>query len=111
VGYIDDAIDKQFQTTREGQKLFCPWHSSRGYLVPSDKQYARLRRGQLLWLKLGMPVVGFTAFFIFNYTYYLTRSSWTGLAMFFVLLGFYVACWSLWVHAQCRGLKKRYEND
>jgi len=56
--YIDRAIGGQLYTSEEGRKLFFPWKSfwdssHTGYIVPSAKEYARIRRGMSLWLRLG----------------------------------------------------------
>ncbi|MEW6113145.1 MAG: hypothetical protein AB1664_13530 [Thermodesulfobacteriota bacterium] len=111
MGYIGRAIDEQFKTTEDGRKLFFPWKwfwpwkSYRGYILCSDKEYERLRRGESLWLKVGQPSALLAAFLIHNVTESATGSFWMGFVMFFVSFIPFAVSHLLWLHTQCRGMK------
>ncbi|MBI4965536.1 MAG: hypothetical protein HY913_19825 [Desulfomonile tiedjei] len=107
--YIDRAIDGQLYASEEGRKLFFPWKSfwdssHRGYIVPSAKEYARIRRGMSLWLRLGIPVMAFTAFSVAKYTWLTTGSRWLPALMALITCVPFTLAFSLWLRAKCRGL-------
>jgi hypothetical protein len=114
--YIDRAIDGQLYTSEEGRKLFFPWKSfwdssHRGYIVPSAKEYARIRRGMSLWLRLGGPIMVLSAVLIGKYTWLATGSRWLPALMAFITCIPFTLAFFLWLRAKCRGLKETDERQ
>ncbi len=115
--YKDRAVDEEFKTTEDGGKLFFPWKcyrpwkNYRGYIVPSDKEYERLHRGQSRWLKVVLPVAIFNGFLIFNRTHDITGSAWIAVGTMLLSAHIpFVVSYFLWLRTQCRGLKQTAES-
>jgi hypothetical protein len=103
---FDRAIERLFRTTEDGQELFYPWGSwGRGYIIPSDKDYQRLRRGITLWLNLGMPLLVIFMSSIIHYTERVTDSLWTGIISGALVAISVEASHQAWVRTHCRRLE------
>jgi hypothetical protein len=92
-GYFDALISGYFKTAQDGRKLFYPWGAmGRGYAIPSDEDYERLRRRIKIY-QIGslLAVVGAVAV-----KFYLVA---------FVIAGLSVAFYRAWTPYLVRGLQ------
>jgi hypothetical protein len=94
MGYFDALTNGSFKTAKDGRRLFFPWGvMGRGYLIPTEQDYERLRRKVKIYLVLSMfliLLVGFAFKFMVSIS--------------IVLLSLIIIPYVLWAHAQCRGL-------
>jgi len=45
MGYLDAVVNGMFKTAKDGRKIFFPWWPfGRGYAIPSEEYYQRLRK-------------------------------------------------------------------
>ena len=92
-GYFDALISGYFKTARDGRKLFYPWGAmGRGYAVPSDEDYERLRRRIKIYQVVSLlAIVGAVAA-----KFYLLA---------FVIAGLSIAFYRAWAPYLVRGLQ------
>jgi amino acid transporter len=115
MGYFDALTSAAFKTNAAGQKLFYPYgHLGRGYLIPSETQYERLRRSyKKIWILTLILVVSTVLV-----TSILSSTSEASiLALVFVLITFlfiaflfaFIIGYIVWARVQCRGLQRSTE--
>jgi len=58
MGYFDSLTTSSFKTTEDGRKLFFPWGTvGRGYIVPTEDEYQKLRRTVKIYLMASFPII------------------------------------------------------
>ncbi len=104
-------INVPFKITKDGRKLFFPYGSlGRGYLIPSDQEYQRLRRGQRLWLKIGVPLTVPVGIVAHHFTEFLTGSFRIGLIMLVVFSLLFCVPFAVWNWKQYRNMEQTDDN-
>ncbi len=59
MGYFDALTSSSFKTTKDGHRLFFPWGTiGRGYIIPTEEEYERLRRKVKIYLIISLPMIG-----------------------------------------------------
>lgn len=57
MGYFDALTSSSFKTTKDGRRLFFPWGTlGRGYLIPTEEEYEKLRRKVKLYFIICLPI-------------------------------------------------------
>ena len=86
--YLDALVSGSFQRTDDGRRLFFPWGAlGRGYAVPSEEDFERLRKNVRTYLLICVPLA-------------LVAVTWKGLAGGLTLLPLLVLPYVLWARAQ-----------
>ncbi len=95
--YFDALANSSFKTTDDGRKLFFPLGTlSLGYVIPSEKDFEKLRKGVRTYLMVSlMVIIGSVPFM--------------GPLASLILLPFLIVPYALWVYAQCRHLDRTDE--
>jgi len=58
MGYFDALTSSSFKTTKDGRKLFFPWGTlGRGYLIPTEEEYEKLRRKVKVYFIISLPII------------------------------------------------------
>ena len=58
MGYFDALTSSSFKTTEDGRRLFFPWGTlGRGYAIPSEEEFERLRRRVKAYLAISLPLI------------------------------------------------------
>jgi hypothetical protein len=58
MGYFDALTSSYFKTGQDGRKLFFPWGViGRGYVVPSEEHYERLRKPLKLYMIVSLTAI------------------------------------------------------
>ena len=86
MGFFDAIARNQFKTAKDGRQLYFPWgYMGRGYIIPSEKHYQRLRKNvkisiacifiyllvsSLLKVRYELRFVGIVPFLLWNYYQY-----------------------------------------
>lgn len=105
--FLDRLLDQRFTTTEDGRDLFFPWGwMGGGYVIPSNREYQKLRRRMALCLKLGVPILMVAILSIVHYAEYVTGSLWMGAVMGLSFGIFAEGCYQLWLSYQYRSLKR-----
>jgi len=102
MGFLDDLVNKAFQTDQDGRRIFHPVLLSQGYIMQSEAEFQRIRKNlkifwviSFLWF-LGLlpliPVIG-------------SQGDLRG-----AILGVYFFMpFEIWLYFQCRHLKRADE--
>jgi hypothetical protein len=92
VGYFDALARSSFKTAADGRRFFFPYGTlGRGYAIPGEDEFRRLRQGVKTYYMVGLPV-GLAAVAL--------AGPW-GMVMLPVLILPYV----VWAGVRCRGLQ------
>jgi hypothetical protein len=97
MGYFDALTSSSFKTTEDGRRLFFPWGTlGQGYVIPSEKDFERLRRNVKVYLVVSLPLV-------------IGAVTWKGFLGGVVLLPFLIVPYALWARVQCYRLTQTDE--
>ena len=97
MGYFDALTSSSFKTAEDGRKLFFPWGTvGRGYVIPSEDEFERLRGHVKAYLVISLPLI-------------IVVATWNGLLGGVVVLPFLIVPYALWARAQCRRLTQTDE--
>lgn len=92
MGYFDALTTSSFKTSEDGHRLFFPWGAlGRGYRIPSEQDFERLRHKVKVYMMASLPVI-------------IGVSIVAGLGVTVLLLIVLVVAYVLWAHLQCRGM-------
>jgi hypothetical protein len=97
MGYFDALASTSFKTTDDGRRLFFPLGAfGRGYVVSSEEDFARLRKGVKIYLIVSLLLI-------------IGSIPFMGPLGGLILLPFLVVPYALWAYAQCRNLERTDE--
>jgi hypothetical protein len=97
MGYFDALASSSFKTTEDGRRLFFPWGTlGRGYAIPSEAEFERLRRGVKAYLAISLPLI-------------ILAVTWKRFLGGSVLLPLLIVPYALWARSQCRRLQPTEE--
>lgn len=93
MGFLDSIADRHFKTSQDGRILYFPnWPFGRGYIVPSEAKFQRLRR---------QVNISYKCIFI----YILLLGSLLGPGAFL----FGIIPWAIWNYIHCRDMERTDE--
>lgn len=106
------SVNDLFRIGKKGQKLFFPWGAwGRGYVIPSDEEYVKIRRAAKLWYNIALPCWAATIIASVDYFVPITDSFWKDFSFFLVLFIVpYTACYWAWFRIR-RQLSPLVETD
>jgi hypothetical protein len=100
--FLDDLVNKAFQPDQDGRRLYYPWPLGRGYIVPSEAEFQRIRKNlkifcviAFLWFLGLLPLIPVIS----------SQGDLRG-----AILGVYFFMpFEIWLYFQCRHLKRADE--
>jgi hypothetical protein len=108
MGYFDAITSAAFKQKEDGQKIFYPYtYLGRGYLIPSDAEYERLRRS---YKNIWFITFGLLFLTIFVVSFGMASSSFllTATVLIVFLIAFIIG-YMIWWRVQCRGYQPTTE--
>jgi hypothetical protein len=97
MGYFDAVISGWFKTTADGRRLFFPWGTlSRGYAIPSEEEFQRLRRHLKAYVVVSLPLI-------------IVAINWKGCLGGAAIVPILTVPYFLWTQSQCRRLRRTDE--
>ncbi len=97
MGYFDALTSSSFKTTEDGQQLFFPWGIlGRGYNIPSEQEFERLRRQIKAYMVVSLPLI-------------IAVITWKGILGGVVLFPILTVPYVFWAQFQCRRLRRTDE--
>ncbi len=97
MGYFDALTSSSFKTTEDGQQLFFPWGTlGRGYNIPSEQEFKRLRRQIKAYMVVSLPLI-------------IAVVIWKGILGGVVLIPILTVPYVFWAQFQCRRLRRTDE--
>ena len=93
MGYFDALTSSSFKITPDGRRLFFPWGTlGRGYAIPSEKDFERLRRHVKAYMVISLPLI-------------ILAVIWQGFLGGAVILLPLMVPYGVWARYQCRRLQ------
>lgn len=97
MGYFDALASGSFKTTEDGRKLFFPAGAfGRGYVVPSEGEFEKLRKGVKIYLIVALLLI-------------ICLVPFAGALTGVVLVPVLIAPYALWAYMQCRHMERTDE--
>lgn len=97
MGYFDALTSSSFKTTADGRRLFFPWGTlGRGYAIPSEEEFARLRRHVKAYMVISLPLI-------------IVAVTWRGFVGGAAILPVLIVPYAIWAQFQCRRLRETDE--
>ena len=97
MGYFDALTSSSFKTTEDGRWLFFPYGTlGRGYAIPSEEEYERLRRHVKAYMVVSLPLI-------------VIAGNWKGSLGGAAILPVLIVPYILWAQFQCRRLHRTDE--
>jgi hypothetical protein len=102
MGFLDDSVNKAFQPDQDGRRLYYPWPLGRGYIVPSEAEFQRIRKSlkifyviSFLWFLCLLPLIPVIS----------SQGDLRGA----ILIVYFSMPFEIWLYFQCRHLKRADE--
>lgn len=97
MGYFDALTSSSFKTTEDGRGLFFPWGTlGRGYAIPTEEDFKRLRRHIKAYMVISMLIV-------------IVAVNWKGFLGGAAILPVLTSAYAIWARSQCRQLHQTDE--
>jgi hypothetical protein len=94
---LDAYLGAPFKTAADGGRLFFPWGAfGRGYVIPTEEDFERLRRRMKYALIVPLPIF-FVAFI------------WKGVVGVGAIALLFFVVWTCWLHLECRRFQVTHE--